>query len=68
MKHTLTAFLWLTSSAIFAQTTSTEFFKRDFVVIKRLADERNAPALVQAFGKSDRQFYETRHAERLTML
>lgn len=48
MKHALTAFLWLISSTTFAQTTSTEFFK-----IKRLADERNAPALVQAFGKSD---------------
>lgn len=48
MKHTLTAFLWLLSSATFAQPTLTEFLE-----IKRLADERNAPALVQAFGKSD---------------
>ena len=53
MKHALTALLWLLSSATFAQTPSTEFFKGDFVEIKRLADERNAPALVQAFGKSD---------------
>lgn len=48
MKHALTALLWLISSTTFAQRTSTEFLE-----IKRLADERNAPALVRAFGKSD---------------
>ncbi len=53
MKHTLTAFLWLLSSAIFAQPTLTEVFETEFLEIKRLADERNTPALVQAFGKSD---------------
>lgn len=53
VKHILTALFWLVSSATFAQAIPTEFFKSDFIEINRLADERNAQALVQAFGKSD---------------
>ncbi len=53
MTHALTALLWLISSATFAQAVSTEFFKSDFIEVRRLADERNAQALVQTFGKSD---------------
>jgi len=47
MKHFFIVLLWLFASPLFAQTSS-ELFE-----ITRLADERNAQALVQAFGKSD---------------
>ncbi|MFQ3596948.1 MAG: peptidylprolyl isomerase [Chloroherpetonaceae bacterium] len=53
MKHALTAFLCLISSTTLAQAISTEFFKHDFIEIKRFADERNAQALVQSFGRND---------------
>lgn len=53
MNCLFTAFFWLCSAAAFAQARSTEFLSSDFLEIKRLADERNAHALVQAFGKSN---------------
>ncbi|MGQ9805197.1 MAG: peptidylprolyl isomerase [Chlorobiales bacterium] len=53
VKHAITTLLWLVPFSIFAQAISIDFFNSDFLEIKRLADERNAQALVQAFGKSD---------------
>lgn len=53
MKLAITALLWLFSFSIFAQTISTESFKNNLFEIRKFADERDAQALVQAFGKSD---------------
>lgn len=53
VKHAITALLWLAPFSIFAQAISTESFKNDLFEIRKFADERDAQALVQAFGKSD---------------